>query len=140
MLIHLWNERMSAPEIPHLNLGNAKTFQRSILQSFREVVGYLEQHPDLADVRAIGGITILLGDNSHRGTTHLVQRLGFTVLPYHNPLGTFGEFWENFYSWILIWTYNPSNLVYRKLPALRRKEFWISIREFQRRFGNEMWD
>jgi len=65
----------------------------------------------------------------------MLQRLGFTVIPYHRSLGAFGEFWENFYTWMLMWTYNPGSLRYRGLWGLRRAEIWMSAEEFLRRYG-----
>jgi hypothetical protein len=131
----MWNERLLALDALSPGLGWAKTIQRSFLHSLREVACYLDDHPDMAEVRAIGGVTVLMETDNHQGGARLAERLGFAVLPYYSSLGGFGEFWENFYSWILIWTYNPSSLPNRHLKSLRRKEFWISIREFRRRFG-----
>ena len=135
LYLHIWNARLLALDTLSHGLGWAKTFQSSILPSLREVAYYLEDQPDMEGIRAVGGVTVLLGNGGHAGGARLVERLGFTILPYQSPLGGFGEFWENFYSWVLIWTYNPSALRYRHLRNLRRKEFWISVGEFRRRFG-----
>jgi hypothetical protein len=135
LLLHMWNERLLALDTLSPGLGRAKTMQRSFLRSLGEVAGFLDDHPGMAEVCAIGGVTVLLESDDHEGGARLVERLGFTVLPFHSPLGGFGEFWENFYSWVLIWAYNPSDLPYRGLRSLRRKEFWISAGEFRRRFG-----
>lgn len=133
--LHIWNERLLALDALSPGLGWAKTLQRSFLHSLGEIAYYLDDHPDMAEVRAVGGVTVLLDNGDHIGGARLVERLGFTILPYYSPLGGFGEFWENFYSWVLIWTYNPSILPYRQLRSLRRQEFWISAGEFRRRFG-----
>jgi hypothetical protein len=65
----------------------------------------------------------------------LLSWLGFVVQPYHSPLGSFGEFWENFYSWAIMWAYNAVSLRQRHLLQLRRSEFWMSIADFLRRYG-----
>jgi len=62
----------------------------------------------------------------------LIYRLGFSIFPYHNPLGRFGEFWENFYTWWLMWAYNPISLRGRSMYDLRRDEIWMSVGEFMR--------
>jgi hypothetical protein len=38
----------------------------------------------------------------------------------------FASFWESFYSYALIWTYNPASLYTKRLVQLRRFEIWIS--------------
>lgn len=63
-----------------------------------------------------------------------MRRLGFMVLPYHSPLGRFGEFWENFYTWMIIWAFNAASLRHRHLHRLRRSEVWMSVDEFLRRY------
>jgi len=64
-----------------------------------------------------------------------MQRLGFMVLPYYRPFGAFGEFWENFYSWVLIWTYNPASMHNHHFLASRRAEIWMLADEFMKRYG-----
>lgn len=134
LLLHLWNERLPALAASTANLVWAKNLQRRLLSSLREAARYLGDHPELTDVRAVGGVTVLLGADEREGGARLVERLGFCVLPYRSPLARFGEFWENFYTWVLMWAYNPASLHHRNLWRLRRKEFWISAGDFQRRF------
>ena len=64
-----------------------------------------------------------------------MQRLGFAVRPHHSALGRFGEFWENFYTWWVMWTYNPRSLDGRRLIRLERMEIWIQAENFLRRYG-----
>lgn len=63
-----------------------------------------------------------------------MQRLGFSIMPYHKPLGRFGEFCENFYSWGLMWTFNPPSWRRRELFNLRRTGVWMSREDFVGRF------
>ena len=84
-------------------------------------------------VRAVGAVTVLIGPDDERGG--LLGRMGMQAMPYRNPLGRFGEFWENFYSWALLWTYNPASLHHRRLLTMRRREFWISAEAFVARYG-----
>ncbi len=133
--LHLWNERVLALATPTGDLGWAKTLQRNFLRSLGEVDKYLSNHPELAEVRAVGGVTVLIKSGDHKGGARLVERLGFTVSSYASPLGSFGEFWENLYSWTLIWAYNPASLPNHRLWSLQRKEFWISAEEFRHRFA-----
>ena len=74
------------------------------------------------------------GDGS--GAEKLFTRLGFSEFPYQSRLGRFGEFWENFYTWALMWAFNEVSLRQRHLVALRRTEIWMSVGEFLRKYGS----
>ena len=82
------------------------------------------------------GILAQINLEGSDGGRALLEHLGFTILPYHRPAGAFGEFWENFYTWWLIWTYNPISLRHRHLFALQRNEFWMRKERFLVRFEN----
>jgi hypothetical protein len=97
LLIHLWNEHVPAVPPAGLDLGWVKSMQRAFLKSLRSVGSYMQTEPDLADIRAVGGVTVLMFAGTRRSGERFLERLGFTVMPYTNPLGRFGEFWENFY-------------------------------------------
>jgi hypothetical protein len=137
LLIHLWNEHIPPVSPAGPDLAWAKTLQRAFLNSLRAVSVYMQKEPRLAEIRAIGGVSVLMFAGNRRSGERFMQGLGFTVMPYTSPLGRFGEFWENFYSWVLIWTYNPSGLRYRKLFGQQRAEFWIPIEKFLARYGGE---
>jgi hypothetical protein len=57
------------------------------------------------------------------------------VFPYRGPLARFGEFWENLYTWGLMWTFNAASLRHRSLLRLRRAEVWMSAAELLARYG-----
>ena len=82
--------------------------------------------------RHLSQVLFAAGDGS--SGERLFTRLGFTVFPYQSPLGRFGEFWENFYTWALMWAYNAVSLRQRQLLALDRTESWITSGEFLRRY------
>ena len=136
LLLHLWNERLPPYPPGGADLAWARTFLRRFKYSLSLAADFLQNSPRAASVRGVGGMTILLDAGLHASGRQFVQRLGFQVFPYSNPLGRFGEFWENFYSWIIIWTFNPRSLPRRSLFSLRRSEIWISREAFLRRFGN----
>jgi hypothetical protein len=126
LVLHLWNEHL--PPIPPSGptLSWAVRFERLLIQSFQAVASWLYKDPRSTGIRAVGGVLALLPSKDNSGGVRLMQRLGFTILPYHNPLGRFGEFWENFYSWSLLWSYNPASLRSHKLFQLRRREIWMA--------------
>jgi hypothetical protein len=135
LILHFWNEHMPAIPDSGPDLAWGKRAARLFLRSLEAVASYLQNQADMDDVQAIGGMTILLMPGDPGGGEALAQRFGFTALPYHNPLGWFGEFWENLYTWALIWTYNPVSLEYHRLFQIRRSEIWMSRREFLRRYS-----
>lgn len=133
--LHLWNEHV--PPLPPTgpDLAWAARVRRMLDFSFGAVARQMTWDPRLGEVRAVGGVTVLLSPGDPRGGTRLMERLGFMVLPYRNVLGRFGEFWENLYSWGLMWTFNAASLRRRSLFRLRRGEVWMSRGEFLRRYG-----
>jgi hypothetical protein len=135
LLIHLWNERLPSisPEGPDLAWG--RRFFHLFSHSLRLAAGYLQETAGLGTIRAVGGVTILLTAGPHGTGSRFMQGMGFTIFPYSSPLGRFGEFWENFYSWLIIWTYNPGRLPDRSLLGLQRWEMWISRAAFLSRSG-----
>jgi hypothetical protein len=105
------------------------------LASLREVADQLRDDPRLASVRAVGGVTALIFSPDGLDRNRLMHRLGFTVFPARNPLGRFGRFWENAYTWSIMWTYSPSSLRSRRFREMRRDEFWMTRSRFLERFG-----
>lgn len=133
--LHLWNEHI--PRIPAAgpDFGWALRVHRMLKGSLKAVATELQSDPRLAGVKAIGGANALILPGNPGGGEGLMKRLGFMVTPYRHPLGRFGEFWENSYSWLLMWTFNAASLRGRSLLALRRSETWMSRVEFLRRYG-----
>jgi hypothetical protein len=137
LAIHIWNERI--PRIPAAgaDLEWALKIHRRIIYSFQGVARWMQQDPCAADIRAIFGISVLFSFSDHTGGMQMVRHLGFTVVPFHRPVGRFGEFWENLFSWWLMWTYNDVSLRSRKFWRLRRTEIWMTRDEFIHRFGGD---
>ena len=133
--LHLWNERI--PPLPPAgpDLAWAVKTQRMLMASFRALAGQMRRDRRLAGVQAVGGATVLCFTGDDSGGVKLFERLGFTVCPYHSPLGRFGEFWENFYTWAIMWAFNEATLRRRRLLRLRRSEIWMTTAEFLRRYG-----
>jgi hypothetical protein len=134
LLLHLWNGSVASIPPQGPDLGWARPMQRQLIRSLKLVAEYIQQSPRLANVRAVGGVTVLAGP-SNEGGTHMFQRLGFIVFPFYRRLGAFGEFWENFYTWLLMWAYNPGSLRDKDLWRLKRAEIWMPVEAFLRRYG-----
>jgi hypothetical protein len=135
LLIHLWNEHI--PPLPPNgpDLAWATNIQRLFIRSLQMVARQMVSDTRLSRAKAVCGTTVLLSPNEHPAGMHLMERLGFIVVPSRNRLGCFGEFWENFYAWWLMWAFNPASLRHRHFNNLCRVEIWISARNFKGRFG-----
>ena len=133
--VHLWNERI--PPIPPQgpDMAWAGWMARRLVTSFGFVAREMRSDPDLQGVVALRGITVLIDSPTGSSGARILSRMGFSFLPYHNPLGAFGEFWENFYTWWLMWAFNSVSVRHRSLFGLRRTEFWVEAEAFLRRFG-----
>jgi YkoP domain len=133
--IHAWNEKM--PKIPRegATLEWAIQLRRQVVHSFQKVAEELQKGGKYSQVRAIYGESTIFSFSDHTGGLKMMQRLGFTVLPYQSPSGKFGNFWANLFSWWLMWAFNDSSLDTRQFKKLDRTETWFPVDEFIRRYG-----
>lgn len=133
--LHFWNEHM--PQIPTEgpDLPLALRGQRMLVNSLRSFARQIEQDPRFSAGQAVGGSTVLFAAGDGSSGEKLFLRLGFSVFPYRNPLGRFGEFWENLYTWGLMWAFNAGSLQHRHLLQLQRSEAWMSTEQFLDRYA-----
>lgn len=132
--LHFWNEHMPQIAANGPDLALALRGRRMLTASLRTFAHRIRQDPDLAGSRAVGGATVLFAAGDASSGERLFRRLGFSVFPYRNPLGRFGQFWENLYTWALMWAFNAASLRQRHLLQLRRTEVWMSTEEFLERY------
>lgn len=128
--LHLWNEHIPKMPANEPDLRWALQTKNRLIDSFQSLATLLVQDVSYSDIEALSGVTVLAVDPTSSQPISLFKRLGFEVYPYHNQLGRFGEFWENFYTWAIMWAFNKGSLQRKKLVALRRSEIWISIERF----------
>jgi hypothetical protein len=133
--LHFWNEHM--PSIPPegVTLAQAARGHRMLIRSLREIGGRIPVEDRYAGVEAVGGATVLVVAGGTSSAEKLFERLGFRLTPYRSPLGRFGEFWENLYTWALMWAYNQVSLENRHLLQLERTEVWMSAEGFVARYN-----
>lgn len=135
--LHFWNEHM--PQIPAEgpDLAVALRGQRMLIASLRAFACQIQDGARFAAGRAVGGATVLFAAGDASSGERLFQRLGFSVFPHRNPLGRFGEFWENVYTWALMWAFNAYSLQRRHFLQLQRTEVWMSTEAFLARYGTK---
>lgn len=136
LLIHLWNEHVPPIPADGADMAWAARTYRLFVGSLREVAGLLASDPAYGDVQAVGGATALIPLPGETATGGFIRHMGFTTFPYGGALGRFGEFWENLYTWGIMWAYNMPSLEGKNLLRLHRHEMWMSRAEFLRRFGD----
>lgn len=138
LLLHFWNEQLptlppGGPDMPWAVGG-----VRQLAASCRMLARYLRDEPAVSDARAVGGSTVLFVPGDGSGGERVFTRLGFVVSPDRNPLGVFGQFWENLYTWMLMRTFNQVTLRRHRLLRMRRTAFWSTLQEFVSRWdGHE---
>ena len=135
LILHTWNEHIQPISASGADLAWARVFYRGFLKSLQAVAGQMKQDPRLADIRAVGAETILLVSGDRDSGIRVFSRAGFTILPSSESGGLFGEFWENLYSWLLLWAYNPGSIRYRSFFHMERVGFWMPADDFLERFG-----
>ena len=135
LAIHFWNEHL--PEVPSggSDVVWARRMGRLMFKALYYLGEYLSHHPELIERKAIYGATALFSPYGRSGSVELMHRFGFSVLPYQTSWGWFGEFWENFYAWWVLWAYSPASLRHRWFWSMRRSEVWMLTEEFMKRYG-----
>jgi len=134
--LHLWNEQVPPMEAAGPDVAWGARLARLTIRSLRAVAAWIEARPELADRHALGGATVLIESGTAGGSANLVRRLGFEAFPFRNALGRFGEFWENLYTWGLMWTYNQASVRHRPLSRLRRTAIWMPVDTLLARYGS----
>jgi hypothetical protein len=134
--IHIWNEHMPKLPADGADLRWALISHRLLLHSFKLIACEMQSDRKYADIRALFGISGLFSFSDHTGGMRMMQHFGFTVLPYHPKRGRFGLFWQNFFSWWLMYTYNHVSLHTRDFWRLQRTEIWMLADDFVQRYGN----
>ncbi|MCR4405372.1 MAG: hypothetical protein NUW24_00390 [Anaerolineae bacterium] len=136
LMLHLWNEHVppmgsTGPDLPW-----AIKAYRQLIPSLHRVATLVATDPRWAGIRAVGGISVLILLDSASSSARLMERLGFDVMPHPSgPLGRFGEFWENLYTWALMWAFNAPSLRRKHLSRLQRSEIWMSRQRLLERYG-----
>lgn len=137
--IHFWNERI--PKMPPggPDLAWGQQFYRLLRRSLTLLAEYVQRDPRFAQVRAFRGETTWVPRVGALNIPAVVQHLGFDLIFLERkagPLRRFLAFWDNLYTWGLIWTYNPGALIYKDILRSERCRFWISKESLIRHYGN----
>ncbi len=92
ILYHIENERVPPLPSTGADLGWALRARRLMEASWHALAVCMQTQPELQDAQAVGAMTVF-GALPGAGSQKLFERFGFTIIPYHSPLGRFGDFW-----------------------------------------------
>lgn len=132
---HLWNSHLPVIPADGADLGWAAETWSRFKFSLRLLARQIENDPALNGTKAICGVSSLFNLHGEDSGARLMQRLGFVVVEKPSPLGRAGEFFENLYSWLLLWTYNPASQRSRTLPRWQRTAIWMTTAALYEHFG-----
>lgn len=133
--LHFWNEHFPALPPSSPDLAWAVQGRRMLIASLRKLALHLRDAPELRAVAAVIGVTVLFSPDEAVAPQNVLARLGFASAPYRSPLGRVGEFWENLYTWLVMWAFNGATPRRRHLSQLQRIEVWMSKEELVRRYA-----
>jgi ceramide glucosyltransferase len=134
--LHFWNEHLPPLKSgDHPDLLWAVSARRQLLQSLVILARFLESRPDLNDIRAIGGSS-LLGAQNIAQSMRLVTRIGFEFQddpPERGLRGRLHHLGEILLTRLLIRAFNPG----ARKPSLasnQQTRVWMSRRVLMRRY------
>ena len=135
--VHLWNEHVPPmpPDGPDLRWG--VRFYRLAVKSLRSLAVYLAAE-ERQEIVALVGRPALLEKDDSPVLGSLAARLGFEAVNLTAEAGRWGRFthfWENIFSWALMWTFNPGSLRGKRFLRLQRYRLWMSRRTLLERYG-----
>jgi hypothetical protein len=135
--LHLWNEHIPPmpPDGPDLRWG--LRFYRLAVKSLRSLAVYITAD-ELQDIAALGGQMAFMEKDDSPVLATVAPQLGFDVVNLTAQAGRWGRFthfWENIFSWALMWAFNPASLRGKRFLRLHRHRLWMSRRTLLERYG-----
>lgn len=136
--LHFWNERIPPMPDGGPDLAWAFAFERRLARSLVELAAEVESNPRLRGLKAFRGVTSFGSQDGLHQVARLAEQWGFELVDQQKPRGIFrrfASFWENLYTWWIIWAFNPASLKGKSLWRLQRGQLWISRETLLRRYG-----
>ncbi len=126
--MHLWNERL--PALPHggATLAWGVDFARRTRYSLQLLAYYLAREPRFIQIRALHAELGVLELGQFPEMCALVEHLGFEFVVGDAPGWRIWKcaFWQNLFSWWLMWTFNPASLEGKHFGKMARGELWLA--------------
>jgi hypothetical protein len=135
--LHLWNEHIPPIPLEGPDLRWGVRFYRLAVKSLRSLAAYIGAE-ERQDIVALGGQMAFLEKEDSPVLVTVTARLGFDLVNLTAEGGRwrrFTHFWENLYSWAMMWTFNPGSLRGKRFLRLQRYRLWMSRRTLLERYG-----
>lgn len=135
--LHLWNEHFPPLPAKGPSFAWVNRLRRQMLWSLRELACCAETHPDLQHVVAFRARIAFANRGRREKMIRIAAKFGFERIAPDRPdrlPRRIHDFFENFWLWGLVWTFNPRSLRRRNLIR-QRDELWISKAVLIARFG-----
>ena len=133
--LHFWSEHALDQPTEGAATGVSLRQYKLIIASFKAIGNSLKTDPRLADVQAVHALTPLFFREERNTGPSMLSRLGFTVVPFHNPMGAFGQFWQDLHIWLLTWAIKPEVLGRRTRFKNVWNELWFSADAYVQKYG-----
>lgn len=135
--LHLWNERLPAMDATGADVRWAVAMRRGLAHSLQLLDAHIQDHPAWDGVPAFRGETTLDPQWGDPSGVRVLGQLGLELmsLEQDSSLRRFTHFWENLYTWWLMWAFAPGSLRSKRLWRMRRHQVWISRRRLLSTYG-----
>lgn len=137
LILHFRNEQLARALGSGVTLNWGLVFVRGARRSLKLLADFLQTHREFDDVRALYADFGFLQDDDLGQLQRLMPRLGFDTVPREQPRWDVRRraFWENLFSWWLMWTYNPASLKGKSFVHMRRCELWMTRETLRMKYG-----
>lgn len=135
--LHFWNDRIGKWAKTEKNFG--VIILAGGRASLRQLAAYLQEHPEYDNAKAIfGDLGFITDRRMEDGGRTFAARIGFDLM-VRAPAGWYPfrvTFWQNIFSWWMMWSVNPRSIEKIKFGQLQRCELWMSRSRLLERYGS----
>jgi hypothetical protein len=135
--LHLWNEHIPSMPLGGPDLRWGMRFYRLAVKSLRSLAAYLAAG-ERQNIVALGGQMAFMEKENSLVLASATAQLGFDIVNLTANAGRwrrFTHFWENMFSWALMWAFNPASLRGKRFLRLQRYRLWMSRATLLGRYG-----
>lgn len=139
LALHLWNERLAGAAQASAPLGWGMVLARGSAFSLQELARFLTLHREFDNVRGLYGEMGFIDQARIEQARRIAGKLGFDLIEREQPGWNVFQraFWENVFSWWMMWAFNAGSRADKSFAQLRRCELWMSRARLIERYGGQ---